>query len=51
MTHPVTLSSCFSQPHGDAYELATTITLTEVRTPGVIQIALGLLFWTYNALI
>jgi hypothetical protein len=31
-------------------KLATTITLTVVRTLAVIQITLGLLFWTYNAL-
>jgi hypothetical protein len=31
-------------------KLATTIAQNVVRTLGVIQIALGMLFWTYNAL-
>jgi hypothetical protein len=31
-------------------KLATTITQTVVNTLGLIQIALGVLFWTYNAL-
>jgi hypothetical protein len=31
-------------------KLATTIAQTVVRTLGAIQIGLGVLFWTYNAL-